>query len=231
LKTIQNRLSQKPPVLRLLALVPHRDARLPLRSWSASLFTAGLPGARSFPQVTPLASLGRPLSGEELKFLARTLREHVNLCGGKFIAGPPAPAALPDFTNSDKTVSVFGPSLQIELPDDFFTPVEEAVVKRISPLVIGSALVQGINSKSLTQRRGDAEIANSDSATLRLCVRSFEKISFRAGALANMSFRPLLSGDEWDGYSAEWEIGKLFWLPKNIISCYDDHQGRKPSCN
>jgi hypothetical protein len=200
LKTGKNSLLQMPPVLQLLALVPHRDARLPLRSWSASLFAAGLPGAWSFPHVTPLASLGRPLSDEELKLLARALREHVNLCGGKFIAGPPAPAALPE--NSGKTVSVFGPSLQPDLPDNFFMPAEEAIVEHISPLVLGSALVGGMGSREWGV--GSGEIWPTSL-----------KISFRAAALANMSFRPLLSGDEWDGYSAEWEIGKLFWLPKN----------------
>jgi hypothetical protein len=194
LKTGKNSLSRIPPVLQLLALVPHRDARLPLRSWSASLFAAGLPGAWSFPHIIPLASLRRPLSVEELKLLALSLREQVNLCGGKFIAGPPVPAVLPEIKNTGKIVSVFGPSLQIDIPDDFFTPVEEAVVCRISPLVLGSALVTG------------------DTTNYKLQTTNYPP--FRAAALANMNFRPLVSGEEWDGCSAEWEIGKLFWLPK-----------------
>jgi len=51
--------------LQLLALVPHRDVRISLRAWSASLFSKGLCGAWSFPWVMPIAALKRPLSGVE----------------------------------------------------------------------------------------------------------------------------------------------------------------------
>ena len=177
-----------------LVLVPHRDARLPLRAWSASLFAAGLPGAWSFPWVTPLALLRRPLSRDELKGIARALREYINLCGGKFIAGPQVAVALHTGNNGINT-SIFGPVLQTGLPDGFFEPAAGAVQNRFSPPVIGSALVK-----------------DTDSTTLP----SPPEISFRAAALANMSFHPLSP----DGYSFEWKIGALYWLPKKGSTNY-----------
>ena len=179
-----------------LVLVPHRDVRVPLRAWSASLFAAGLPGAWSFPWVTPLALMRRPLSPHELKGLAHALRKHVNLCGGTFIAGPPAPAAISAET------SVFGPVLQIDLPDSLFEPVIDAVLNRISPLVIGAALIPIPHSSFLIPHFPPPP-----------------EISFRAAALANMSFRPLPQGADAGGtacYSFEWKIGALHWLPREI---------------
>ena len=175
--------------LQFLALVPHRDARGPLRALSASLFSSGLPGAWSFPRVMPVAALNRPLSGQELKDGARTLRMEIDLSGGKFTTGPSAIAALSD------TVFVFGPAVNIALSDSFFAFDDDAVIRRISPPVIGCALCQ---TASLPGVNCPAPC-----------------ISFRAAALANMVFRPLISRNgEDNGFSFEWEIGKLHWLPK-----------------
>jgi len=186
------------PAQGLLVLVPHRDTRLPLRAWSKSLFATGLPGAWSFPWVTPLALLGRPLSTAELKPLAGSMREHINSCGGKIICGLPATAEIPFESGA---VSVFGPALNTELPGGFFDAAAEAVLTPVSPLVLGSAVVGewGVGS-------GEWGIGNrEDLPNLPL------EVSFRAGALANMSFRPLTAG----GYSFEWDIGALCWLPKH----------------
>jgi hypothetical protein len=142
--------------LRLLVLVPHRDARLPLRAWSASLFAAGLPGAWSFPWVAPLARLKRPT--------------------------PYSP--LP---------TIWGSSLSIELSDDFFMPAAGAVDCRISPLVLGAALVQSTAPDGLPAP---------------------PQVSFRAAALANMDCRFLPVDNGEGGYLFEWEIGPLHWLPK-----------------
>ena len=172
--------------LRLLVLVPHRDVRLPLRAWSASLFTS-LPGAWSFPWAAPLAALNRRLSGDELKCLSRRLRLFINENGGRLTGGPPAVCALPAGRGD---AFVFGPLLITELPDDIFEPVKDALTSRFSPLVIGAAL------------RRDQPSA--------LLLPSPPRISFRSCALANMSYCPLD-----DGYSFEWEIDALRWLPKN----------------
>ena len=172
--------------LQLLALVPHRDVRRSLRAWSASLFSAGLRGAWSFPWVMPIAALNRPLSGEELKSRSLMLRRTPGLSDGKFTTGPLAAASLFD------NVSVFGPAVNIGLSDSFFA-FEDAVIRRVSPLVIGAALYQ--------------------TAPLPAVNCPAPSLSFRAAALANMSFHPLPSAD--DNFSFEWEISKLHWLPKH----------------
>jgi hypothetical protein len=172
--------------LQLLAFIPHRDVRISLRVWSASLFSGGMSGAWSFPWVMPIAALNRPLSDSELKSRAHMLRREIDLVGGKFTTDQLTVAAISD------NVSVFGPTVNIGLSDSFFAFDDNAIDKRISPLVIGAALHQA-----------DAPpLVNPP------------QISFRAAALANMSFRPLPS-DENNNFSFEWEIGKLYWLPKH----------------
>ena len=113
---------------RLLVLVPHRDARLPLRAWSSSLFTAGLQGAWSFPWAAPLARLKRSLTDDELKLLARALRQEINnlalkgevCCFGKvlvsgyipFFERPKGRGMYPSLTiNNAGGTLVSGPSL------------------------------------------------------------------------------------------------------------------------
>jgi len=171
--------------LQLLALVPHREVRRSLRIWSASLFSAGLQGAWSFPWVMPIAALNRPLSGEELRSRSFMLRREVDLSGGKFTTGPSTVAAISDNF-------VFGPAVNIALSDSFFD-FEDAIIRRVSPLVIGAALA-----------------SSPDVNCHAPC------LSFRAAALANMSFRPLPSHNgAHDNFSFEWGIGKLYWLPKH----------------
>ena len=175
--------------LQLLVLVPHRDTRGLLRAWSASLFSEGLQGAWSFPWVMPIAALNRPLSNEELKSRALTLRQTIEHSGGKLAAGEPTAAVISD------NVSVFGPSVNIALPDSFFDFDDDAVIRRVSPLVVGAALCETGSSPDIK--------------------RPAPALSFRAAALANMVFRPLSSRNgACNDFSFEWEIGKLFWLPK-----------------
>jgi hypothetical protein len=183
---------------RLLVLVPHRDARLPLRAWSASLFATGYPGAWSFPWLAPLTLLKRPLSAEELKRLAHALRWQLNSEGGKFIAKPPSMCALPAEFPEGRAAFVYGPTLDTVLGDDFFEPVADAVSSRISPLILGTALIQ-------EAEKGPVPINPASSPP---------QISFRAAALANMSYVPLKSGGVQSGYSFEWKLGPLHWLPK-----------------
>jgi hypothetical protein len=175
--------------LQFLVLVPHRDIRRPLRAFSASLFSAGLPGAWSFPWVMPIAALNRPLSGAELKSRALMARRAIELSGGKITTGPSAVAALSD------NVSVFGLSVNIALQNSFFAFEDNAVLHRISPPVIGCSLCQD----ALPPPAG--------------CPAPC--LSFRAAALANMTFHPLHSHNgARNGLSFEWEIGKLYWLPR-----------------
>jgi hypothetical protein len=180
---------------RLLVMVPHRDVRLPLRTWSAELFSAGVPGAWSFPWVVPLAQISRPLSPKELQTLARALRSRINREGGILTAGPPLKSGLPPEFNGE-SIPVFGPSLPITLSDDFFEPVAGAVTRRITPMVLGAALLHNPLPAALPEP---------------------PHISFRAAALANMhcGFLPLGGGGK-DGYSFKWKMGTLHWLPKTL---------------
>ena len=189
---------KKRPALKLLVLVPHPDIRLPLRAMSSASFAAGLHGAWSFPQVAPLALLRQPLSPAELKALAAALREHINNSGGKIICGPQTAAAIPVCPDRGKTLTIFGPSLQTKLPGSFFDHAVEAVTG-ILPLVIGSAVTQPADCVFFSNTERQEDIVGK---------------SFRAAALANMVFRPLSGCGGWDGYSFEWNIGKLYWLPK-----------------
>jgi hypothetical protein len=136
----------------------------------------------------PIAALNRPLSSVELKSRAIMLRRTIDLSGGKCTTGPSAIAAL-------SGNSIFGPAVNIALSDNFFAFEDNVADRRISPFVIGSALCQAAALPDVG------------------CPAPY--LSFRAAALANMSFRPLPSHDGVpNDFSFEWEIGKLHWLPK-----------------
>jgi len=86
---------------RWVVLVPHRDIAPHLEKRRAALFAAGLAGAFSLPAVIPLAVTERPLSGDELKALARGARAAL---GGRMLeAGPWQSAGAGGIT-------VYGPS-------------------------------------------------------------------------------------------------------------------------
>ena len=190
----------------LLVLVPHRDARLLLRGWSASLFKAGFPGAYSFPWVAPLAALSRPLSAEELKNCALVLRkESLGVNGGKMkginTAGGVSSLPFPGNAFSDGfggTGVLSGPGIDLTLcPGALSATVTAKIAGFFSPLVIGACL-----GKSAIFGEGTFPPP--------------PEISFRVAALANMIYRPLhVKGpdNEGDGFSFEWKIGKLHWLP------------------
>jgi len=176
-----------------LVLVPHRDARLPIRAWGDSLFAAGMPGG-SFPWVAPLALLKRPLADNELKLLARPLRQRISNEGGKAYNPLPAAHSSSLIPHSSFPRSLHGISLNIELSDDFFAPVAGAVSCRISPLMLGAAV-----SCEPPPNLPDPP-----------------QISFRAAALANMRFRFMPLHGNGEGFFSEWEIGPLRWLPKTV---------------
>jgi len=196
----------------LLVLVPHRDARLPLRAWSDSLFAAGLLNGWSFPGVAPLARLKRPLLTAELKSLAHALRGAGNEEGKIINHGVTRSfererRGIKDLTwrhggteeaevrkIDGKKTSAWGPSLNLELSDDFFAPVADAIDCRFSPIVLGAALMQGAAPDSLPAP---------------------PQVSFRAAALANMEYRFRPDGEDGD-LIFEWGIGPLHWLPKKL---------------
>jgi hypothetical protein len=190
--------------LKLLVLVPHRDARRRLREWSRVLFSAGCEGAWSFPWVSPLAVLALPLNTEELKHCAAVLREASLADGrdGKFKCGAAACAAFPPNAPGSGEAAVFGPLLDLAVPENTFTAgAAEKILYRFSLPVLGSSLAQGD--------------AFRRSGTMEAAFPPVPAISFRAAALANMSYRSLRTADDGagSGCSFEWRIGRLCWLP------------------
>jgi hypothetical protein len=168
-----------------MVLVPHRDTRLTLRKYSDALFKAGFAGAYQFPWVAPLAVLSRPLTSDELKNFARSIRESTG--GGKIIADEWTRTA---FLPGGET-TLFGLRLDLSLAKD--TPGSQKIIEFFSPPVIGACLLSA----------GDATAPPPPPA-----------LSFRAAAVANMFWRPLHAGGEKPdaiiGY--KWKIGNLRWL-------------------
>jgi hypothetical protein len=187
--------------LKLLVLVPHRDARLLLRKWSGALFAAGVSGAWSFPWAAPLALLSSPLSAGEMKHCARILREQ-SLAGGndgKIKTGPAALAAFPAGILCGG--AVFGPVLELAVPGESFAAnAAEKIMHRFSPPVLGAAFVWGSTGKNSAIPPPPA-------------------LSFRAVALTHMIYRPLVLEKGAGGVlpdrdcSFEWKTGKPYWLP------------------
>jgi hypothetical protein len=177
----------------LAVLVPHRDSRKILRERSAELFASGLWGAWSFPQVSPLAWLRAPLSGAELKGLARNLRA-LTLAGGRDgTLHPGAPATLP-LAGLPVGGVLYGPQLDIRpSPGDFGAGGEK--IRELFPINLVGCAVLGPEDPPKIPARIPAGWTGG---------------SFRAAAVANLSYRPLDGG----GYSYAWRIGELHWLPR-----------------
>jgi hypothetical protein len=179
--------------LRLLVLAPHRDCRRIIRLLSPELFRRGFYGAWSFPQVVPLAVLSAPLTEGELKTCARSLRA-LNLGEkGRIGTGDMAAAVLRGGAANGAEAGpgelrLAGPSLDLAVPEPF-PAGENKVLRRISPVLLGAALI-----------REDDSVPD-----IRI-----PPLSFRAAALANMIYRPL----DGSGCSFRWRLGKPAWLPR-----------------
>jgi hypothetical protein len=194
-------------VYHLIIIVPHRDSLKPLEEYRAKLFAAGFHGAWSFPMAAPLASVSRPFSGEELKGLGRNIRELTNKTDGKIYCSG---SALSKFTTEDteegrrrprtgarghgeqEGLTFFGVPLNLLIEEAIFPLTAKAkILKTFSPPVLCAALL------------APEERPPSEGGPF---------ISFRAASLANLAIRPLESGAA--GYSFEWKMGPLVWLPK-----------------
>ncbi|MDR3147461.1 MAG: hypothetical protein LBU00_03670 [Treponema sp.] len=179
----------------LAVLVPHRDSRRLFRERSAELFISGLRGAWSFPQVAPLARLRAPLTGAELKDLARRLRE-LTLAGGRdgtlrpgaetVLQVPGLRAAL----TLARPWALYGPQLDLRLgPADFSATGK---LRELFPAPLVGCAVLGPED----QEPGE--------------IPPPQVKGFRAAAVANLWYRPIAA----DGYSYAWRIGELHWLPR-----------------
>jgi hypothetical protein len=206
---------RKKEVYHFIIIVPHRDSLKLLEDYRAKLFAAGFPGAWSFPTAAPLASVSRPFSGDELKGLGRNIRllptgnDGKILCEGnacvKFTTEKTKPRSYTEeerrrpltgaLRHGDrKDISFFGSELSLHIEESLFNQTARAKILNIySPPVLCAALLA--SKESPPSEEGPV-------------------ISFRAASLANMVMRPLESGVS--GYSFEWKIGPLVWLPKHV---------------
>jgi len=176
-----------------LALVPHRDVRLEVQKYSSALITSGLKGVYYFPQTAPIASLSHPLSAEELKAIARSLRYALGI--NKINSGDTAFTSFPK-ANSEKVMYVlYGPRLNFDIPSDVFDIIRSKIISFFSPIVIGTFLIPDSNISCFENH----------------IISSTPKISFRAAAAANMYWQPF-KADNDTGF--KWKIGKLSWLPR-----------------
>jgi len=187
-------------IFRFIVLVPHRDSLRPFEEYRAKLFAAGVPGAWSFPTAAPLASVSRSLGSDELKELARNIRELTNKTGGKIICSGSVleksttenTEKHTEGTEEKEGLSFFGIPLNLPIEEAIFPKTARAKILGIfTPPVLCAALLTS------------GEKPPSEEGPI---------LSFRAASLANLAMRPLESGAA--GYSFEWKIGPLVWLPK-----------------
>jgi hypothetical protein len=131
------------------------------------------------------------MTAPELKAQAAFLVEAALTGGrdGRITAGEPADIPCPDVDGeSAAALRFWGPVLDL--------PVREPLGTEYSPfpqVVLCAALTPGGLPPDLS-------------------LPALPTFSFRAAAMANMTLRPLAAGA--DGYSFQWKIGPLFWLPK-----------------
>jgi len=209
---------RKKEVYHFIIIVPHRDSLKSLEEYRAKLFAAGFPGAWSFPTAALLASVTRPFSKDELKELGRNIREITKktdgkiICSGNFVTkftteekrrrscteaqehGDKKEENLQSSTEEEEQedFSFFGVPLNLLLEEMILPKTARAKILDIfSPPILCAALL------------ASKEMPPSEEEPV---------ISFRAASLANLAIRPLESGAS--GYSFEWKMGPLIWLPK-----------------
>ena len=176
-------------VSRFIILIPHRDSVKPLEEYRGRLFTAGFPGAYSFPAAAPLAYVSRPFNREELKELARNIRElsaiQVSI-QGKIQSSKTTLITFPG------KFSFFGPLLDFPFNESLFPQTSKSKILEIpaSPVLCAAIVSHGETPVYI-----DAP-----------------SLSFRAASLANLAIRSLAGGEA--DYSFEWKIGPPVWLPK-----------------
>ena len=176
-----------------LVLVPHKDTCGILQKFCENLFRKGLSNVYTFPCAAPLASLTEPLSADELKQIARSLREITG--GEKFNA---IDYSYTVFPLSPGNMKLFGPKLDLILSPCVPGTAAEKIESIFSPAVIGAFLTPETYEQQLR-------------AFVPLCEIPLPNFSFRAAAVANMYWQPGLLNNE-KGY--KWKIDKLVWLPK-----------------
>jgi ribosomal protein S27AE len=185
-----------------LVLVPHRDTRVELGKYFETRVKAGLCGVYPFPFAAPLASLSKPLTADELKQIAHSLRQAAG--ESKFICAETSSTSF----QIDSGMILFGPKILINT--DFLSQkhIKTSKIKSFfSTLIIGTwlKLLQGSASKENKQLLCEPDAANQKGDA------PLQNLAFRAAAVANMYWQPFSEDGE---VAFKWKIGKLLWLPK-----------------
>ena len=193
--------------LLFVVLVPHRDALPALETYRQSLFANGIEGAFSFPAVSPLALLKRPLDSSELKSAATELRK---LMGEKKL-GFSGTATGDGWVCSQPAACVrfFGPTLDIP-PLSF--PRDAVLQRWEKPIMAPVIIVHGDNPELsvLYQLTGLTEMPRA-AALANLTLTAFPKEK-KAGEIEKSGEAEFSFFER--NYSFSWELGPLFWLPR-----------------
>jgi hypothetical protein len=169
---------------RLIALVPHQNARAVFDGWRRRLFGAGWTAAFSFPAAAPVALVRAPVRGSVLKMMADALRRQTCADGRDGTISALSIARVPLGGSI-----VCGPRLSVPPPP---IPADVDLIESFPALVLGAGL--------LPQGHSDDGIPEAALPDLR------GTLKFRAAALANMTLEVL------PGRSAAWTIGQPHWL-------------------
>lgn len=208
-------------IIRFIVLIPHRDTGRLLEEYRTRLFSLGFNGAFSFPSAAPLAAVSEPFSVNELKELARNIRNLTKEHNGKILSSGTAasgPAffthgsgSLPD-TEKSGQISFFGPALNIPVTQELIPPTaKEKILRLFSSPVLCAALTEENLRVS-----GPGPAGSRPRCTAPEEARTLPEapaLSFRAAALTNLAIRPMSGGEA--GYSYEWKMDPPVWLPKN----------------
>ena len=190
-----------------LVIVPHRDVRNEAQKYSSLLLNSGLKNVYSFPLVSPVAALSRPLDAEELKKTAHSLKDAMG--NNKMYSKDAYSSSFADVFNLEdhlsapgKTVnifSLFGLRLETEITEDAFSCIDKKLIKFFSPLLIGMFLIPEPFKKF-------SDFMEKNQERLRSPF-----LSFRSCAVSNMRWQSFEKNGETVFI---WKIEKLFWLPK-----------------
>ena len=194
-------LKQKP--LRFIVLIPHRESLRLLENYRQRLFTQGIAGAYAFPSVALLALISREFSIDELKALARDLRDTTLSKNGKISAEKAELLSFPQ-TSLGKNTALFGPALDLPSLENISGLNNEKVLIRFPKIILCAAFLGKENEPGPPggiQNVVDLQRGAVDSPVL----------SFRSAKVSNLAICPLGAGTA--AYSFKWRLGPECWLP------------------
>jgi len=200
---------RKSVITRFIVLIPHRDALGSFDEYRGKLFAAGFSGAFAFPIAAPLATVSRSFSREELKILARNIRnlttEKDGRIQGRGTAFVHCPCSTAGASTESRQFSFFGVMLDFPINEELFPQMAKGKILQIAGNCASNSELYPILCAAMVHSARNSGGENA------VCEES-PALSFRAASLANLAIRPLGAG-ELD-YSFEWKMGPRVWLGK-----------------